>query len=332
MRRRAITALAVLLTATATGQHAQANVATPTWKGLWEQNQEVPFRWKADGVPPDWMKSAVTGAAADSKKSRAAKAPTFVLRTTADSWVTYSADLPSAAALAYASRNAPTSFRVWMRVQGHVFDWGTLRWCQFYSSPPKGCFDARTVALHEFGHIHGLKHSSVQPPDTIMQPTSLARPKEHYDMREFGRCDVAALQVGYEALTPSTPISTCLLLATDLVLASSATSISSGSSVTMTATLRISPDVEYPNLAADMLSSRTVILQRRSPGVSSWTTHGQMPAASGDGRYRLAVAPTTTYEWRAVFNQPAGEGLEKSTSALVKVTVSSGCTSNPCPI
>ena len=31
------------------------------------------------------------------------------------------------------TRDAPDGFTMWLREQGHVFDWGTLKWCQAYA-------------------------------------------------------------------------------------------------------------------------------------------------------------------------------------------------------
>ena len=36
--------------------------------------------------------------------------------------------------LACFTRDAPDGFTMWLREQGHVFDWGTLKWCQAYST------------------------------------------------------------------------------------------------------------------------------------------------------------------------------------------------------
>ena len=44
---------------------------------------------------------------------------------------------------------------MWFREQGRVFDWGTLEWCQMYTTAPNGCYDVETVALDEFGHVEG---------------------------------------------------------------------------------------------------------------------------------------------------------------------------------
>ena len=60
--------------------------------------------------------------------------------------------------LACFTRDPPDGFTMWLREHGHVFDWGTLRWCQMSSSPPNGCYDAETIALDEFGHVEILDH------------------------------------------------------------------------------------------------------------------------------------------------------------------------------
>ena len=66
---------------------------------------------------------------------------------------------PAASTVWPASRGtSPTSFTMWFREQGHVFDWGTLKWCQAYTTPPNGCYDAENIALDEFGHVEGLGH------------------------------------------------------------------------------------------------------------------------------------------------------------------------------
>ena len=62
------------------------------------------------------------------------------------------------AGIACFTRSVPDRFTMWFRQQGYPFDWGTLRWCQAYSSPPTGCFDVENIALDEFAHIEGLGH------------------------------------------------------------------------------------------------------------------------------------------------------------------------------
>lgn len=324
--RRGYVTLAVGLATAMLAQATLATSVTPISKSDWAQNQELPFRWKEGSVPPDWMRAALTGAAADSTRSRGAKAGVLVQRDGSVSWVAYTADIPHSNAIGYASRRVPDSFNVRMRPHGHRFDWGALRWCQFYDSPPDGCFDARMVGLHEFGHVQGLGHIEDAPDpgnwlDSIMHTTARAKPKAGYNARDFGPCDVAALQTRYELLTASTAVSTCLSLATGLTLATSATSVSSTGSVTFTASLNIRADAPYPRLAGDPLSGRVVKLQRRAVGATSWSNHVQMADGPSQGTYRVTLAPGGTYEWRASFVKPSGDGVLASTSGVVKVTV-----------
>ena len=92
---------------------------------------------------------------------------------------------------------------MWLREQGHVFDWGTLKWCQAYASPPNGCYDAETIALDEFGHVEGLDHhvnyaDDSDYVDAVVQTYSRTKPSTGWNMHAFGRCDVATLQLQYD--------------------------------------------------------------------------------------------------------------------------------------
>ena len=104
---------------------------------------------------------------------------------------------------------------MWLREHGRVFDWGTLRWCQMYASPPNGCYDAETIALDEFGHIQGLDHHVNHSDDrdyldAVVQTFSRTQPSSGWNMHVYGRCDVATLQLRYDVASWTTPYSTCL--------------------------------------------------------------------------------------------------------------------------
>lgn len=335
MNRRTPLMLIATLAATVVGaMPVAAAVPTPASGTTWEPNQQVRYRWKEGAVPPGWMRTAINAAAADSNDSRRAKAAVLSYRDGADSWVGYTGDMPSNYAIGYAVRNIPYSFTVRLRPQGYVLDWGTLRWCQFYENPPTGCYDAEMITLHEFGHVQTLGHvdeSQVEWLDTVMHEAPHSRAKIGWNMHAFGRCDVARLQIRYEALTTSTPYSTCLSLGTDLGMSVSSTRPSYGSYVTFTATLRVASDAPYAKLAGDALTGRKVLLQRRPVGGSSWTTHSEMtPLTDDSGRYTRTLKMTVSYEWRARFVSPSNEGLDGSSSAVTTVRVSS-CTTN-CPL
>ena len=87
--------------------------------------------------------------------------------------------------------------------------------------------------------------------------------------------------------------------------------------------------VEKARLGGNALNGRTVKLQRRPPGSTTWTTVGTMPAGSSNATYTLGVRLLTTTEFRAVFSAPSGEGLNGDTSGTVRVSVAA-C-SGVCP-
>ncbi len=313
---------------------AAAATPTPASGATWGPNQAVRFRWKEAAEPPGWMKSAINAAAAHSTNSRTAKAAVISHRDGADSWVGYTASLPTNYAIGYAVRNIPHHFTVRLRPHGYVLDWGALRWCQFYENPPKGCYDAEMVTLHEFGHVQTLGHvdeSQVAWLDSVMHEAPHSKARVGWNMHAFGRCDVARLQIRYEALTSTAPYSTCLSLPAALALKASTTAPAYGGSVTFTAALRVSMDAKYPKLAGDPVSGRRVVLQRRLVGGSTWSNHVAMvPLTDGTGRYSKALRMSASYEWRARFFKSADEGLNGSHSGAVTVRVR-GCRGT-CPL
>jgi hypothetical protein len=335
MKRSLLLAIpSVLLIALLSAQATLATSVTPIKYGKWRQNQVVPFMWKADARPPAWLRPAILDATADSGSSRRSKAAVFDLDDSATSWIGYMADVCTDGAIGCAWNNAPNSFTLRIRPQGWVFDWGTLRWCQFYDTDPDGCFDAELVTLHELGHVQSLGHieDAADPGDwldSIMHQVTRAKPKTGWNAHGFGRCDVAALQTAYQPLTPSTDISTCLSLRTAASVSGSASSVPYRGNVKFTATLATADDVIYSKLRGLPLSQRTVALERRLPG-GSWYSYGQMQTTATDGHYVLTVSITNTYDWRMTFVAPGDEGLLASTSTSIRVTVGD-CTSG-CPL
>lgn len=331
--RKAPHGLSILLISLLCVQATLAASITPTKSTIWNANQLVPYRWKEGSVPPAWLRPAIEAAVSDSADSRHSKAALFERRDTAASWIGYTQDVCTDTAIGCATRNPPDSFTVRIRPHGHVFDWGTLRWCQFYDKPPDGCIDAEMVTLHELGHIQGLNHVDLADLDhyldSIMHPTSRGKPKTGWNAHAFGRCDWGALQTLYRPLDSTTPISTCMSLATTTTLSASSTTVAYKAGVTFTANLTIAADVTYKRLRSWPLSNRTVDLQRRAPGTATWSTVATIPASATDGMYKLVVYPTATYDWRARFARPSDEGVLGSVSAVVRVTVGS-CTSG-CP-
>jgi hypothetical protein len=323
--------VAAVVTLAGTGQVAAHSPDPVVGGSLFDQNQDLAFRWMTGEVPPSRMQTPIRDAATDVNDSRASRAATFRYSSSGTSTVEYGTSVFCGVnGLACFDRSdAPASFAVAFREHGHRFDWGTLRWCQMLDTVSNGCYDVENVALDEFGHVlilgHHVNYADERDYlDAVVQTVSRDRPEAGWNAHEFGRCDVASLQTKYDMQTWESRYSTCLDLATSLTLGASATSIHPGDPVTYTANLKVTDLDSYGRLGANPISSRTVVLQRRLPGDTTWTNVGAMSPAYG-GVYTLALTPTTTYDWRATFAKPSGEGIRGSNSAAVRVTV------NPCP-
>jgi hypothetical protein len=335
--RRAFLGVILLAAASMGTVPAAAHGPDPVFGGvLYAQNQELRFRWKAGQEPPAAMQLAIRQGAGDANATRNSRAATFVPDPAGASWINYGLDVACGVnGLACFSRvGAPNSFTMSFRENGHRYDWGILRWCEM-TGRPNGCFDARNSALDEFGHVEILTHhvnfaDQSDYLDAVVQTIQRVKPQDGYDAHVFARCDVASLQRKYDMLNWAAPYSTCLDLTTTLTISAPAW-VTYGANVPFSATLTVVDLAAYERLGGNPVSSRTITIQRRPPGVAAWVSVGTMIAAAGAGSYTFtAPSQTATYEWRAVFTKPAGEGLRGDTSPTVTVTVSS-CRTAPCP-
>jgi hypothetical protein len=332
----AVFVLAALLTSVAP---AAAHSPDPVLSGaLWSQDQNVRFRWRAGEAPPAAMQTAIKAAAAAAGATRQSKAATFTADPAGTSWINYGLNVAcGVGGLACFSRvNAPNSFTMSFREQGHRFDWGVLRWCQLTLNQPGGCYDAQNIALDEFGHVEILNHhlnfaDEHDYLDAVVQTFSHAKPGVGWAAHAFGRCDVASLQRKYDVPLSTTKYSTCLDLATTLSIAANTTFVGYRGSATLTATLIITDLAEYERMGGNPVSGRSVTIQRRYPG-GAWTSVGTMVAGATLGSYSwTATGLTTTADWRAVFPKPSGDGIRAATSGVITVSVSS-CSTPPCPL
>src|SRR3954447_21826487 len=243
MKRIVVASLGALLTLALAAGQATATPPTPASGVIWRPNQHVDYRWKDGNEPPAWLKPAINAAAHDSNDSRASRAAIFSQSDNGASSISYTGDIPTSYAIGYTISYIPNYFTMRLRPHGYALDWGTLRWCQFYDTGPTGCYDAELIALHELGHAQTLDHADddlvTDWTDAVMHWAPKTKAKAGWNQHSFGRCDVARLQIRYQPLTTSTPISTCLHLATALSLNVSASTSSYGGSVTLTARLAI---------------------------------------------------------------------------------------------
>jgi len=295
----------------------------------WNPNQVVTYQWQSGAVPPSWMASAIDDGAADIGVSKASRAATFSRTSSSASEIAYGGAVPcDSYGIACMNRSGvPDSFAgMWFRPYGWPFDWGTLRWCQGQSTPTNGCYDAENVALDEFGHIEMLGHhvnlsDESDFTDAVVQFAARSRPKDGWDEHVLGRCDQARLQLEYGLSSSGDRVSTCLSLATSLSLIASATTINIGSSVRMTGTFKVASASAARTLSGDPLSGRTITLQRRLPGATSWSTFGTLAGNSTPGSYGLTISPSTTYDYRLLFTAVSGDGILGATSATARVAV-----------
>lgn len=304
-----------------------AHSPDPAFPSRWNQNQALGFAWRSGSVPDATLyQPAIRAAAADASATRGSQAATVAYASGSSNLIGYGAGATCGPqGLACFTRNAPYGFTMWMREQGYRFDWGALRWCQAYSAPPDGCYDVENVMLDEFGHVEILDHHSNLSDgsdylDAVVQFKSRTKPNAGWNAHAFGRCDVATLQLQYDMQGWGAKYSTCLDLATALTLASSATSVACNTAPSFTSTLTIANVSGYVRLASNPVALRTVVLQRRPVGTTTWTTVGTIPNTSPSGTYRVSATIPRSSEFRAVFAKPSDEGLRASTSPVVTVT------------
>jgi hypothetical protein len=327
--RRAFASLgAALVVMTLTVGGATAHGPDPVLGGgLFAPGQDLRFRWRAGSEPTAAIKTAIKEAAIDANASRGSKAATFTYDAAGSNPIGYGLGATCGLnGLACFTRDAPYGFTMWLREQGHVFDWGTLKWCQSYASAPNGCYDAETIALDELGHVETLNHhvnwsDDSDYEDAIVQTFSRTKPSTGWNLHTFRRCDVATLQLQYDMVSTTAKYATCLDLATVLTLSVMPGTIGAGGSTTITATLAVVDYDAYLRVGGNLVSARAVTLQRRAPGATAWTTVGTMATGSVAGTYVLAQAPTADTDYRAVFNAPPEEGLNGDTSPTIRVTV-----------
>jgi hypothetical protein len=320
----AVAAVIVLLLVSAS---VAAHGPDPIFSGRWNQNQSLQFAWRSGSVPATGYQTAIKAAAADASATRQSQAATFTYSSGASNLIGYGTGATCGTlGIACFTRSPTTSFTMWMREQGHKFDWGSLRWCQAYTTWPDGCFDVENIMLDEFGHVEILGHHDTYGNesdylDALVQAASHAKPRAGWNVHAFGRCDVASLQVQYDMQSWGAKYSTCLSLVTTLALTASPASIAKGGTTTLTATLKVADNTTYVRLGLNPIASRAVSLQRRPAGTTSWTTVGTMASGPTSGTYTASLSLQARTEFRAVFAKPADEGLLGATSPTAAVAV-----------
>ncbi len=310
---------------------AAAATPDPFMGGAFGQNQRLEYHWVSGSIPPAAIKSAINLAADDSNDSRRSKAPVFAYVAGSDNDMGYGVNAPCGVnGLACFRRDAPTWFGIYLRENGHRYDWGTLRWCEM-TDRVTGCYDAENIVLDELGHVTGLDHHDNLPDDSdygdaVVQTYSRAKPREFYNAHVYGRCDVATLQQVYDVASSSTLYSPCLDVPTELSLSASRTTVTAAQVVTFTAVLGSAGSGRLSN---NVLAGRTVVLQRRTS--SGWSDVATMAGTATAGTYSTGLTMWSSGDLRAIFRKPSNEGVRTSVSPAVSITVTTPCQEAMCP-
>jgi hypothetical protein len=339
VRRRAMIAVAAAALASVAfgGPGALAHGPDPLLGSgtRWDRDQVVPYQWDPNGPPPAWAAAEIDAAADDIERTINSQAATFTRVASSGNRIYYGILVPcSSYGIACMDRTgAPDSFTgMWFRPHNYPFDWGTLKWCQAMTTIANGCYDVENVALDEFGHMELLGHhvnfsDERDFTDSVVQFAARNRPKEGWNQHFLGRCDVARLQLEYSLQSSSDHVSTCLSLATTLAIGGP-TSVTSGGSARITGTLKIAVASAARELSGDNLSGRSVTLQRRALGATSWSTVGAVPPSATAGTYGLTIAVSSTADYRLLFDASVTEGLNDTTSGILRITATKGCTAS----
>ena len=300
--------------------------------GLFAQNQDLRFRWRAGSEPTAVIKTAIKAAAADANATRGSKAATFTydaggaepdrLRSRRD----LRRQRPG---LLHARAPRPAS-RCGCASRATSSTGARSSGARRTPAPPNGCYDAETIALDEFGHVEGLNHhvnyaNDSDYLDAVVQTYSRTKPAAGWNMHAFGRCDVATLQLQYDMQTWSAKYSTCLDLATSSPSArrrprsrSAARRRSPRRSRSWTTT-RTCGSAATRSRAGPSPSSAGPRARRPGPASGRW------PLGAAGGTYVITQSPRSDTDYRAVFATPSNEGINGDTSPTVSVLVFSHC-------
>jgi hypothetical protein len=283
------------------------------------------------------MRGAMDRAADDVADSRRSNAATFRSSDGGAASVRVTESMPSACleAIACATRDIPDpDWTIRFRPHGYELNWGGLEWCEAYDAPRSGCLGVRRVMIHELGHIEGLAHPetagwSLGATQTVMHAVSPSYPKAGWALHEFGPCDAARLQRRYGLPSASSLVASCTRVETSIGIDADDTSITYQDEVTISARLAVRDRDGYGRLGGQPLSGRDVVVQRRVPG-GTWYDFSTY-AGPAPGTYVRSFRPTSTYEYRMVFDPAGSDGVEADASATITVSVAP-CAGSDCPL
>lgn len=341
-----LAATIVLLTLTTP---ASATNPDPNSGDPFAQNQLLQIVWSSTDPPPSaWMQTpiALGSDAAEQTSGTAptyAKNPTFSTSSGTDGTIKYlsydeadaqgicpSGSSPLACTVHHGSTNV---WKMAFVVAGQVYAGYTVKWCDKPNTTGT-CWDVERVAVHEFGHVLDLAHNPTNDTsNTVMYVTTPSKANTGGATHVYKSCDRASLQMLYDVNASSSGYADCLKnavnagtngLRTAVTFSPSATFVCINDPVTFSGRLDIQSYSSYGLLSGQDLGSRTIDIERSSPGVGSysyWTSDST--SSTGDWSMSLSFSVSTNYDWRSQRNSETG--LDADTSTGVNVRWSTSC-------
>ena len=214
------------------------------------------FRWRSGSEPAAAIKTAIKAAAADANEHHGPRRrPTFAYDASGANPIGYGAGATCGVnGIACFTRDAPTGFTMWLREQGHVFDWGTLKWCQTYRPRRTAATTPRRSRSTNSATSTGSATTKLRRRIGLSRrrrPDLLADEAEPgWNMHAFGRCDVGDAPAAVRHGDPELQVLDLPGPRHGPALAASPTPDRVGGSTTLTATLKVVDDEDYRRSAA----------------------------------------------------------------------------------
>jgi hypothetical protein len=318
-------------------------------------NQALQVVWDTGDPPPAaWMQAPISAGALAARHTTGsnptyAQNPTFI--SSGIDGVIYYLDYTTAkksafplcptnsaplACTRHRSLNWPNSWAMAFIIHNWDYDTPsnyTVKWCDNVDQGT--CWDVQRVAVHEFGHVLDLGHNTTdQPSNTVMFSETHSKYGSGGQIHEFRSCDIAKLQLKYDMSSTSGVYADCLEnapnagangLLTTVTVDTPPTVACLNEPVIFSGNLNVqSPASGYGLLAGNDLGSRTVNLQRSSPGAGSYSDYTtDATSSAGVWTKNLQFGVSTNYDWRSQFDTESG--LNADTSPGVNVRWSSAC-------
>lgn len=219
------------------------------------------------------------------------------------------------------------SWLIFFTGQGQPLPSGnSVRWCELTAT---NCVNTARAAIHEFGHILSLSHTSTadvrDEGESVMWESLPKAGAPGGGTDRYKTCDQAKLQMVWDVASFATSAySDCLDhiadaapgvgLETTTTFRSTATTVCVGLSATFSGTLTVNDEPGYERLGGNQLRSRDIRILRRPTGSGGFVNYDLLSTSSVSASWSRTYTfhASTDYEWRAKFEGEDGLALDFS--------------------